>query len=179
MTPCTVRWLGVGVMASACAGLLAAASTLNASSAFADDTAGPDTALILGHAFLETPDASYMTQVIDTYIDPSPAYFSGQPLYSVDNTIGVTTPETNYTSGLTEGVSDLNTAIDQQLGADNNDLVVFGYSMSTSIETQEMINLAALPATAPDPAGLTLHTWPKISTTPTAEFSNAFRVSAA
>jgi diacyltrehalose acyltransferase len=148
MTPCTVRWLGVGVLASACASVLAAASTLNAASASADDTA-----LILGHAFLPTPDASYITQVMDTYIDPTPAYFSGQPVYPVDNAIGVTTPETDYDSGLTEGVSDLNTAINQQLDAGNDDLVVFSYSMSTSVATQEMINLDA--SGDPDSSGLT------------------------
>jgi hypothetical protein len=147
MTPCTVRWLGVGVMASACASLLAAASTLNAPSAFADDTA-----LILGHALLPTPDESYMTQVMDTYIDPSPAYFSGQPVFAGYNAIGVTTPETDYQSGLTQGVADLDQAITQQLGEDNN-VVVFGYSMSTSVVTQEMINLDA--AGGPDKSGLT------------------------
>jgi diacyltrehalose acyltransferase len=150
MTPCTVRWLGVGVMASACAGLLAAASTLNAAPAFADDT---DTALILGHALLPTPDASYIQQVMDTYIDPTPPYFSGQPVYPVGNAIGVTTPETDYDSGLTTGVTNLDQAITQQLG-DGNNLVVFGYSMSTSIETQEMINLDALGSAAPSPGDL-------------------------
>ena len=147
MPPCTVRWLGVGVLASACAVLLDAASTLNAASAFGDDTA-----LIIGHAFLPTPDESYVTQVMDTYIDPSPAFFSGQPVYPIDNAIGVTTPETDYGSGLTQGVADLDQAITQQLG-EGNDVVVFGYSMSTSIETQEMINLAA--AGDPDTSGLT------------------------
>jgi diacyltrehalose acyltransferase len=140
MPRCTVRWLGVGVLASACAVLLDAASTLNAASAFGDDTA-----LIIGHAFLPTPDESYVTQVMDTYIDPSPAFFSGQPVYPIDNAIGVTTPETDYGSGLTQGVADLDQAITQQLG-EGNHVVVFGYSMSTSIETQEMINLAALAA---------------------------------
>jgi diacyltrehalose acyltransferase len=138
MAPWKARGLGIGLLAGACAGFLDVASTLNAAPAFGDDTA-----LILGHAFLPTPDESYMTQVIDTYIDPSPAYFSGQPVYSIDNTIGVTTPETNYDSGLTQGVADLDQAISQQLTAGNDNLVVFGYSMSTSIETQEMINLAA------------------------------------
>lgn len=148
MTPCTVRWLGVGVLASACAGLLAATSTLNAASAHADDA---DTALILGHAFLTTPDASYIQQVMDTYIDPTPPYFSGQPVYDRYTPVGVTTPETDYDSGLTQGVSDLDQAITQQLG-DGNNVVVFGYSMSPSIITQEMINLDA--AGAPDKSDL-------------------------
>lgn len=74
-------------------------------------------------------------------------------MYPIDNTIGVTTPETDYDSGLIQGVSDLDQAISQQLDSGNDDLVVFGYSMSTSIETQEMINLAA--AGDPDTSGLT------------------------
>jgi diacyltrehalose acyltransferase len=138
-------------MASACAGFLAAASTLNAPSALADDAA-PDTALILGHALLPTPDASYIQQVMDTYIDPSTPYFSGQPVYPVGNAIGVTTPETDYESGQTDGVADLDQAINQQLTAGNDDLVVFSYSMSTSIATQEMVNLDA--EGAPDQSGL-------------------------
>jgi hypothetical protein len=52
MTACRVRWLGVGLLASACAGFLDVASILNPASALGDDTA-----LILGHAFLPTtPD---------------------------------------------------------------------------------------------------------------------------
>ena len=42
----------------------------------------------------------------------------------------------------------------QQL-SDNNDVLVFGYSESTSIATQEMVNLDALPADQqPNPADL-------------------------
>jgi diacyltrehalose acyltransferase len=145
----TVRWLGVGLLASACAGLLEGASMLNAAPALGDDTA-----LILGHAFLPTPDDSYMQQVMDTYIDPTPPYFSGQPVFSGYSPVGVYTPETDYQSGLTQGVADLNQAITQQL-ADGNNVVVFGYSMSPSIATQEMINLDALPADQqPNPADL-------------------------
>ena len=150
MTPWKARGVGFGLLAGACVCLLDGVSTLNAAPAFADDT---DTALILGHALLPTPDASYIQQVMDTYIDPTTPYFSGQPVYSVGNAIGVTTPETDYDSGLTTGVTDLDQAITQQLG-DGNNVVVFGYSMSTSIETQEMINLAALGSAGPSPGDL-------------------------
>jgi diacyltrehalose acyltransferase len=146
MTPWTARGLGLGLLAGACA-------CLNAAPAWADDAATlpPDyTALVLGHAFLPTPDETYIQEVIGTYVDPSPAYFAGQPVYNVDNAIGVTTPETDYDSGLTQGVTDLDTAINTQLAAGNDDLVIAGYSMSTSIETQEMINLAATAGGAPD-----------------------------
>jgi diacyltrehalose acyltransferase len=140
MTPWKARGLGVGLLASACAGLLDLSSMLNAAPAFGDDTA-----LILGHALLPTPDDSYMTQVMDTYIDPTPPYFSEQPVFPGYSPVGVYTPETDYQSGLTQGVADLNQAITQQL-ADGNNVVVFGYSMSPSIATQEIINLDALGA---------------------------------
>ncbi len=148
MAPCSARWLGVGLLASACAGFLDAASMINPAFASADDTA-----LILGHALLPTPDASYMQQVMDTYIDPTPAYFQGQPVFPGYNPVGVSTPESDYQSGLTQGVADLDHAISQQL-ADGNHVVVFGYSMSPSVETQEMINLDALTAGQPNPADL-------------------------
>jgi diacyltrehalose acyltransferase len=121
---------------------------ITAASASADDTA-----LILGHALLPTPDQPYMTQVMDTYIDPSSPYFPGQPVFAGYNPVGVTTPETDYHTGLTQGVADLNQAITQQL-ADGNNVVVFGYSMSPSIVTQEMINLDALTTGQPSPSDL-------------------------
>jgi diacyltrehalose acyltransferase len=149
MTACRVRWLGVGLLASACAGFLDVASMLNPASALGDD----DTALILGHAFLPTPDETYMTEAMNTYIDPSPPYFPGQPVFAGYSPVAVTTPETDYQSGLTQGVADLNQAITQQL-ADGNHVVVFGYSMSPSVVTQEMINLDALTTGQPSTADL-------------------------
>jgi hypothetical protein len=146
MTPWTARGLGFGLLAGACA-------CLNAAPASADDApiASPDyTALVLGHALLPQPDATYMQEVIDTYVDPT-SPFAGQQTYNVvGSPVSVYTPETDYNSGLTQGVADLDQAISQQLGAGNDNLVIAGYSMSTSIETQEMINLAATAGGAPD-----------------------------
>ena len=125
-------------------------SCLNAAPAWADDAAAltvpPDyTALVLGHAFLPQPDPTYMQEVIDTYVNPT---------YTVvGDPVSVYTPETDYGSGLTQGVTDLDGVIQQQLLANPDaNLVIAGYSMSTSIQTQEMINLAA--AGAPDTSGL-------------------------
>ena len=154
MTPWKIRGLGFGLLTGACVALLDGVSMLNAAPALADDP--PDyTALVLGHAFLSQPDATYMQEVIGTYVDASPAYFTGQPTYNiVGDPVSVYTPETDYDSGLTQGVTDLDTAINAQLAASTNpDLVVVGYSMSTAIETQEMINLAA--EGNPDSSGLT------------------------
>jgi diacyltrehalose acyltransferase len=139
MTPWKIRGLGVGLLAGACA--------LNAAPAWADSpTLGTDsgdyTALIMGHAFLSQPDATYMQEIIDTYVD-NPTNF-GQAAYNVVNPVSVYTPETDYNSGLTQGIADLNAQLQPLLTADPDaHIVVASYSMSTAIETQEMINLAA------------------------------------
>lgn len=146
MTPWKTRGVGFGLLAGACVCLLDGMSTLNAAPALADDTTDY-TALVMGHAFLPQPDTAYMQEVIGTYVDPSPAYpsdFLGQPTYNIANPVSVYTPETDYQSGLTQGVTGLDTAINTQLATNPDaDVVVFGYSMSTAIATQEMINLAA------------------------------------
>ena len=148
MTPWTARGLGLGLLAGACA-------CLNAAPAWADDAAAltvpPDyTALVLGHAFLPQPDPTYMQEVIGTYVDPT-SPFPGEPTYNiVGSPVSVFTPETDYDSGLTQGVTDLDQAITQQFNEGNDNLVIAGYSMSTSVETQEMINLAATAGGAPD-----------------------------
>jgi hypothetical protein len=147
MTPWTARGLGLGLLAGACA-------CLNAAPAWADDAAPDYTALVLGHAFLPQPDPTYMQEVIGTYVDPT-SPFSGEPTYNiVGSPVSVFTPETDYNSGLTQGVTDLDQAITQQFNEGNDNLVIAGYSMSTSIETQEMINLAATAGGAPDTDGL-------------------------
>jgi hypothetical protein len=66
MTLWKARGLGAGLLAGACIGLLDFGSLLNAAPAFADSDSGDYTALILGHAFLSQPDATYMQEVIDT-----------------------------------------------------------------------------------------------------------------
>jgi diacyltrehalose acyltransferase len=150
MTPWAARGLGLGLLAGACA-------CLNAAPAWADDapTVPPDyTALVLGHALLPQPDPTYMQEVIGTYVDPT-SPFSGEPTYNiVGSPVSVFTPETDYNSGLTQGVTDLDQAIAQQLNEGNDNLVIVGYSMSTSVETQELINLASAAGGAPDTDGL-------------------------
>jgi hypothetical protein len=133
MAPWKARGLGFG--------LLAGATLLNAAPSFADDT--DYTALVLGHAYLSQPDATYMQELLSTYVDPA-SPFEGQPVYNiVGDPVSVYTPESDYMSGLTQGVADLDSAIQQQLTAGNDDLLIAGYSMSNSVVTQEMINLAA------------------------------------
>jgi diacyltrehalose acyltransferase len=122
---------------------------LNAAFAYGDDTA-----LIMGDALMATPDQPYVTEVMDLFINPSPPFFQGQPVFPGYTPVIQYTPESGYGQGLTEGVTDLNQGITQQL-ADGNNVVVFGYSESTAIATQEMINLDNLPADQqPNPADL-------------------------
>ena len=150
MTRRSSRWLGIGLLAGASACLLETASTMNAGFALADDTA-----LIMGYAGTSDPDQAYVDTVMNEFIDPNPPYFSGQPVYSGYTPVIQDTPEgPDYQQELTQGTSELNQGITQQL-ADGNKVLVFGYSESTSIATQEMINLAALPPDQqPNPADL-------------------------
>ena len=153
MTLRKARGLGAGLLAGACFGFLDVASLLHAAPAFADDS-GDYTALVLGHAFLSQPDATYMQEVIDTYVDNPTAV--GLPTYNITgDPVSVYTPETDYATGLTQGVTDLDGVIQQQLLAHTDpNLVIAGYSMSTSVITQEMINLANTAGGAPDIDGL-------------------------
>ncbi len=149
MTRQKFRWLGVGLLASGCAGLLEAASMLDAACAFGSD----DTALILGYALTPTPAQSYETEVMNLFINPSSPAFAGQPVFSGYNPLIQSTPETDYQQGLTTGVANLDQGIAQQLT--QGDVVVFGYSQSSSVATQELVNLDALPAgQQPNPADL-------------------------
>src|ERR1700743_1489719 len=116
MTPWTARGLGLGLLAGACA-------MLNTAPAGADGTTDY-TALILGHALLPQPDPTYMQEVIGTYVDPT-SPFNGEPTYNiVGSPVSVFTPETDYNSGLTQGVTDLDNAITQQLSTNPNADVV-------------------------------------------------------
>jgi diacyltrehalose acyltransferase len=150
MTRRRSRWLGIGLLAGASAGLLEAASTMDPGFALADDTA-----LIMGYAGTSDPDQTYVTNVMNEFINPMPPEFSGQPVFPGYTPLVQSTPEgADFQQVLTQGASDLNSGIMQQL-ADGNKVVVFGYSESTSIATQEMVNLAALPPDQqPNPADL-------------------------
>lgn len=150
MTRRGFRWLGVGLLAGAGAGLLEVASALNPAFALADDTA-----LIMGYAGTPDPDQSYVSQVMDLFLNPNPPEFSGQPVFPGYAPVVQITPEgADFQQVMTQGASDLNQGIMQQLG-EGNKVVVFGYSESTSIATQEMVNLAALPPDQqPNPADL-------------------------
>jgi hypothetical protein len=129
---------------------LEVSSTLNPASAFGDDTA-----LIMGYAGTPDPNQTYVSEVMNLFLNPGTQEFPGQPVFPGYTPVIQITPEgPDYQQVVTQGVPDLDQGIMQQLGQGNN-VVVFGYSESTSIATQEMVNLAALPADQqPNPADL-------------------------
>jgi hypothetical protein len=117
---------------------------------------------IMGGSGLPIPPPSYLENVSERFINP-PAYpdfsggnplFDGQPLFPVDKTNPLFTPEGLYpfegvkelelNPSVAQGVTILDNTITNQIAADNN-LVVFGYSQSATISSLEMKNLLALP----------------------------------
>lgn len=110
---------------------------------------------IMGGSGLPIPPESYLDEVSKLYIDPSQPFFDGQPQFPVDITNALFTPEGLYPNSgvkslpldtsVAQGVSILNSTINSQV-ADGNNLVVLGYSQSSTISTLEMRDLLALPA---------------------------------
>lgn len=102
------------------------------------------TALIMGGSGLPIPPQSYLDAVDQLYLIPKG--------YSKYTPQGLITPEQLYPlTGVNslpvdisaaEGVAILDGAIRQQI-ADGNTVVVFGYSQSSAVATQEMAQLAA------------------------------------
>lgn len=145
MTHTSNRWLTAGFVAGGCAGLMGMTAVLSAGFAF-----GENTALIMGSAFQPTPVQSYIDQVIAGFLDPEHP-FDGQPTFPGYTPVGVTTPETDYGPGLTQGVDDLHQALLAHL-AEGDNIAVWGYSMSAAVATQELVNLLSLPPDEqPDP----------------------------
>ena len=118
-------------------------------------SANPITALIMGGTGNSGPDAAYQADVNASYI---------QRLFPGANPVGLTTPEQLYpitsfgkltfAKSVTEGLTALQSAITTQL-TDGNNVVVFGYSQSATIATNEMRILDALPVgQRPDPSQL-------------------------
>jgi len=112
-------------------------------------------AWIMGGSGLPIPPQSYLDALFARYIDPAAPFFDGQPSYPVDKTNPLFTPEGLYPNSgvksleldpsMAQGVTILRQTIDQQVAAGNN-LVVLGYSQSSTISTMVMRDLLALPA---------------------------------
>lgn len=138
------HWVLAGMVASGGAGLLTLTAMMNTSFAY-----GADDALIMGGTGNPTPDPAYVTDVYDNYILHNPDYMSYLPhgLYTPEQFFPVTPSLGNLTfdQSVAQGVTDLNTAITQPppAGYAGDSLLVFGYSQSATIATDEMNNLAA------------------------------------
>jgi len=110
---------------------------------------------IMGGSGLPIPPQSYIDALSARYINPSTPFFDGQPRFPVDATNGLFTPEGLYPNSgvksleldpsLAQGVTILHDTINQQIAQGNN-LVVLGYSQSSTISTMVMRDLLALPA---------------------------------
>ncbi|WP_230987344.1 PE-PPE domain-containing protein [Mycolicibacter heraklionensis] len=111
-------------------------------------------AWIMGGSGLPIPPQSYMDALFARYIDPTTPFFPGQPSYPVDATNPLFTPEGLYPNSgvksleldpsIAQGVTILHDTINKQI-AEGNNLVVLGYSQSTTISTIVMRDLLALP----------------------------------
>ncbi len=127
------------VAAAATASVLGLTSTTGPAVAFAADTA-----LIMGPSGVPVPPQSYVDAADNLYLVPNG--------YSAYTPQALTTPEQYYPvtgvnsltpdTSIAQGVTILNDAINQQIAAGNN-VVVFGYSQSSVVASQEMAQLAA------------------------------------
>lgn len=109
---------------------------------------------IMGGSGLPIPPPNYLAALTDRFLDPATPKFAGQPLYPVDVTNGLFTPEGLYPLtgvktlpldiSLQQGVTILDKTISEQVAAGNN-LVVLGYSQSAVINALEIKHLLSLP----------------------------------
>jgi hypothetical protein len=138
----------------------AEASSANALNALGIGFANPATqqvvALIMGGTWNPLPDPVYLGNVNLAYILPhfpgaNPlAQFTPEQFWPVTPQLGNET----FGTSVAQGVGLLDAGIKTQLAL-NNKVVVFGYSQSATIATDEIRNLMALPAgMRPDPSDL-------------------------
>jgi hypothetical protein len=140
-----IRPVTLSLLAASGVGLLGLTSITNAAPAFADDVT-----LVFGGSGLPIPSQQIVDNVTNLFVTPSP----GLGDFTVENAQSAFTPEGFYPTDPLTGVKSLpagpseeqglymmNTYIDQQV-ADGNNVVVFGYSQSAGIATEEQENLA-------------------------------------
>ncbi len=155
MTTRRLRWLAGGLSSGGCVGLLALTSAMYP--AFAS---GTDNALIMGGTEQPDPESPYPTDVNTDYILPNlPDIYPG----TTDTTTVLPTPEqffplpgySELTLGqsMVQGLHDLQTALAAE--PPGTDTIVFGYSQSATIGTDELDEIAnGTVADPPSPANL-------------------------
>jgi hypothetical protein len=104
-------------------------------------------ALIMGGTGNAQPDPTYVTNIYNAYIKPNPLLASAIPqgLFTPEQFWPVTPQLGNMTFGqsVAKGVGLLNNAINSLLSDPSNSAVVFGYSQSATIATNEITALMA------------------------------------
>lgn len=149
-----------GVAPLAVAAALAAAGPLTAPAPGALPTVTTATTLldsellVIGPSGVPIPPQSYIDAVSQRFIDPTAPLFPGQPVFPVDHTTAVFTPEglqpldgikvLPLDPSVAQGTRIADTTIAGQIAA-GNDVVYSGYSQSSTIASQVMRDLLALP----------------------------------
>ncbi|MDH6245653.1 PE-PPE domain-containing protein [Mycobacterium sp. OTB74] len=146
----------------------AAVTVIGAVTAFTSTAAMAETtALIMGgsglgnpvvttDAGLTIPIPNYMPNVEKYYIAPNssckPESCQLVPVVTPEGLLPPIIGNTTFDVSVAQGVSDLSTALDNQLATDpKGKVVIFGYSQSGDIVTKTLRNFAADPASAPSP----------------------------
>ncbi|WP_343600845.1 PE-PPE domain-containing protein [Mycobacterium sp.] len=144
MTARGVRFLSLGLFATAGVGLLGVTAAMHAPFAYGDDVT-----LVYGGSGLPIPSQEIVDNVTKLFVTPI------LPDYTVANAQSAFTPEGFYPNDPLTGVKSLAGGPSTEQGlvimdgdiksqvAAGNDVVVFGYSQSSGIATEEEENLAA------------------------------------
>jgi hypothetical protein len=106
--------------------------------------AGEDVALILGGSGLPVPPQSYVDAADDLYLNPNGfSAYTPQVLITPEQWYPVTGVNSlTLDASIPQGVTILDNAINQQIAAGNN-VVVFGYSQSSAVASQEIAQLVS------------------------------------
>jgi len=115
---------------------------------------GADTALIMGPSGFPVPPPSYVDAADQLYHVPNGyAAYTPQVLGTPEGLYPITGVKSlPLDTSVAQGVTILNDAINQQVSAGNH-IVVFGFSQSSTVASQEMVQLAAS-SNAPSPGQL-------------------------
>jgi len=105
---------------------------------------GADTALIMGGTGGPTPPQRYVDAVENLYLAPNGyGEYTPQVLTTPEQGYPITGVDSlSFDTSVAQGVTILNNAINQQIAAGNH-VVVFGYSQSSALASQEMARLAS------------------------------------
>ncbi|OBY33717.1 PE-PPE domain-containing protein [Mycolicibacter kumamotonensis] len=143
-----------GILALGAAPAVTPAVAASAKTVVAQATLLDTESWIMGGSGLPVPPPQYLTALTDRFLDPATPKFAGQPLFPVDVTNPLFTPEGLYPltgvkslpldTSLDQGVSILHQKIMDETAAGNN-LVVLGYSQSAVINALEIKQLLSLP----------------------------------